>query len=136
LIEVPFHWTAGIRHYLAVLHPRQAADRLGGVHLGEEIEQQLFAVTATDEIDFRTLEFDEAGIQTGEHPAEGELDRGVGDADLTGENLCIRIAGRTQEAEADEHRFLFFYFLNNDVVGRIRVRLIEHHTVVSRSFQH
>ena len=43
-------------------------------------------------------ELDEAGIQTGEHPAERELDRGVGGADLPGENLGIRIAGRTQEA--------------------------------------
>ena len=41
----------------------------------EQIEQQLFSVTATYKIDFRTLQLDQSGVQGSEDPAKRELDR-------------------------------------------------------------
>ena len=75
MVEVPLYWTAGIADDLPVLHPGEATDSLWRVHLSEQIEQQLFSVTATYEIDFGTLELDQSGVQGGEDPAKCELDR-------------------------------------------------------------
>ena len=76
----------------------------GIVETRQQVEQQLLAVAAADEVHFGTLPLDERGIEGGEDAAEGQLHLRVRRANLAGEHLRVRIAGRTEETQADQDR--------------------------------
>jgi hypothetical protein len=102
----------------------------------EQIEEQLLAVSPADEIHFRTLQFDKRGIQTCKDASESQFDLRVRGANLTGQDLRIGITGGTKETEADQGRLLPVDFLNDHLVRRVGVRLIEHHTLVAGLFEY
>ena len=131
-----FHRPAGVLHDLPVLRPGQTGHTSRIFEPFEQIEEQLFAVSATHKIHFRTLQFDQCGIQAREDATKGQFDLQVGGANLTGQDLRVGIAGGAEETEADQGRLLPFDLLDDDLVGRIRVRLIEHHTLVPGLFEH
>ncbi|ALA57134.1 hypothetical protein NITMOv2_0698 [Nitrospira moscoviensis] len=134
LIELALHGTTRILHDRPVFHPSQAGNVLRILKPIQQVEQQLFAVPATDEIDLGTLQLDQRGVEARKDPAERKLDRPVLGADLTGQDLGVGIARRAEKAEPDQVRLLAIDTLDNDVVRRLWIRLIEHDTLVSRLF--
>jgi hypothetical protein len=102
----------------------------------EQVEEQLLAVSLADEIHFRTLQFDQCSVQTCKDASEGQLDLRVGGTNLTGQHLRVGIAGGTEKTEADQGRLLSIDFLDDHLVRRVGVRLIEHHTLVAGLFQY
>ncbi len=130
LIQVALHGAVGVVNHPAVLHPGQAADRLGIVQIRQQIEEELFAVAPTDKIHFRALQLDQGRVQTGEHPAEGELDVLIAGPNLPRQNLGIGIAGRAEKAQSDEIRLFPVDLFDDDVVRRIGIGLIEHDAVM------
>ena len=63
-------------------------------------------------------------------PPNASLTFGVGRAELARENLRVGIAGRRQEAHADEVGLLPPHLLDDDLVRRVRIGLVEHHDLV------
>ena len=102
----------------------------------DQVEDQLLAVAAADEVDFRALLLDERGVERGEDASEGELHAGIGGANLAREDLCVGIAGGGQEAEPDQSRTLAADLVEDYVVRRLGIRLVEHHAVVTGAFEH
>ena len=119
-----------------LLLPGHAGDRVGIVQALEQIDDELLAVAAADEVDFRALRLDERRVQRREDAAERELDVGIGGAQLPGEDLGVGIARRRQEAHADEVRLLPPHLVDDDVVGRLGVGLIEHRDLVAGALEH
>ena len=96
----------------------------------------MLAVAATDEIHLRALQLDQCGIQLAKTPPKASLHLQVGGANLAGQDLRVGIAGGAEETEADQGRLLPADLLDDDLVRRVRVRLIEHHALVAGAFEH
>src|SRR5437016_13498893 len=95
-----------------------------------QIENELFTITSADKIHFRTLEFDQLGVERREHATKRQTHVCIRGADLPGENLRIGITGGTQETEPHENRLESVYLIDDDFVGRFRIRLVEHKALV------
>ena len=87
----------------------------GILDLFDQIENQLLAVAAADEIHFRTLQFHQRRIQGREHATEGDLDSGIGRADLPGEELGIGITA-VLEGASNERGLTPVDLFDNQVV--------------------
>src|SRR5207244_8394024 len=104
-----------------------ALHRAGIIEVVDEIEDELFAITAANEIHFRALLLYQGSIKAGEDAAESEFDLGVCRADFAGKNLGVRITSRAEETEADEGRLAALDFFDYEFVGRVGIGLVEHH---------
>ena len=135
LVESAVQRPVGVVGYRAVSCPRHPRDGLRSFQAFDEVQQKLLAVAAADEVDLRALLLDEPRVQRGEHAAEREGHRGVGGADLPREDLGVRVARGAQETEADEPRALAPDLLDDDVVRRGRIGLIEHHALMPGSLE-
>ena len=56
--------------------------------------------------------------------------------EVAGEDLRVRIARRAQETQTDQCRLLLLDFFDDDFVGRVRIGLVKHHTLMARAFEH
>ena len=79
---------------------------------------------------------DERRVQRREDAAERELDVGIGRAQLPRQDLGVGIARRRQEAHADEVRLLPPHLVDDHVVGRVGVGLVEHRDFVPGALEH
>src|SRR6266581_4264214 len=95
-----------------------------------KIENELFAITTADKIHLGALEFDQLGVERREHSAKCQTDASIGGTDLSGQHLCVGIARGAQETKADESWLLPLHLPDDDLVGRVRIRLVEHHALV------
>ena len=102
----------------------------------EQVDDELLAVTAAHEVDFLALRLDQRRVQCREHPAERQLDLGIGRAQLPREDLGVGIARGRQEAHADEVRLLPPQLVDDDGVGRVGIGLIEHRDLVAGALEH
>ena len=119
-----------------LLLPGDAGHRVGIVQVLEQVDDELLAVAAAHEVDFRALRLDQRRVQRREHPAERQLDGGIGRAQLPREDLGVGIARGRQEAHADEIRLLPPHLVDDDGVGRVGIGLIEHRDLVAGALEH
>ena len=119
-----------------LLLPGDASHRVGIVQALEQIDDELLAVAPAHEVDFLALRLDQRRVQRREHPAERQLDVGIGRAQLPREDLGVGIARGRQEAHADEVRLLPPQLVDDDGVGRVGIGLIEHRDLVAGALEH
>ena len=119
-----------------LLLPRHARHGVGIVQPLEQIDDQLFAVAAADEVDFLALRLDELRVERREDAAEGQLDVGIGGAELAGEHLGVGVARGRQEAHPHEVRLLTTHLVDDDLVGCFGIGLIEHRDLVAGALEH
>ncbi len=111
--------------------PGQAQHRPRIIQVVEQVEDQLLALAAADEIHLRALTLDLERVEGYEHAAECDPDLGVGSTDLPHQDLGVRVAGRRQEAQPDQIGLPARDLVENDLIGRLWVRLVEHQALVA-----
>jgi hypothetical protein len=102
----------------------------------QQIENQLFAVAAANEINLRHLELEQLSVQCGEYAAKSNFNVRIGGANLTGENLGIGVARGGKKAQANEVGLFATNVLQYNFIGRLRVGLIEHEALVAGALEH
>ena len=75
-------------------------------------------------------------IERRENTTEGDLDLSVGSPDLAGEDFRVGIARARKKAEPYQIRLQALDLVDDDVVRRLWVRLIEHHAFVALALEH
>ena len=120
----------------AIFFPSETRDVVRIIQSFEQIEDQLFAVAAAHEIHLWTLLLDEFGVQRGKHAAKGQADTGIGGANLTGEDLGVRVTRRAQKTQPDQVGLLSANLVNNDLIRCLRIGLVKHHALVPGAFDH
>ncbi len=119
-----------------LLLPGDASHRVGIVQVLEQVDDELLAVAPAHEVDFLALRLDQWRVQRREHPAERQLDVGIGRAQLPRQDLGVGIARGRQEAHADEVRLLPPQLVDDDRVRRVGIGLIEHRDLVAGALEH
>ena len=119
-----------------LLLPGHAGHRIGVVQALEQIDDQLFTISAADEVDLFALRLDELRVERREDTAERKLDVGIGGSQLTSEHLGVGVACGRQKANAHEIWLLAAHLFEDDVVGRFGVSLVEHRDLVAGAFEH
>ena len=136
LIKVALHRSVGVGDHMTILRPGESRDVGQIVHTLDEIKDELLPVPAADKVYFRALVLDQLSIEADKHPSERQLHLCIGGADLASEDLRVRVAGCAEETQADEGGLPPIDFLNDDLIGCLRIRLVEHHTLVACALQH
>ena len=75
-------------------------------------------------------------VEGDEDASEGDLHLRVGGADAPGQDLGVGVAGRRQKAQPDEIGLLPAHLLQDHLVGRVRVGLVEHDALVPGALEH
>src|SRR5204863_5720170 len=86
LVEIALQHAVRVVLDLAVLLPGHAGHGRRILEPLEEVQEQLLAVAAADEIDLGHLHLDELGVERREDAAERDLDLGIGRPELPGED--------------------------------------------------
>ena len=136
LVEIALGRAIGIHADRPVLLlPGQPADGVRVVETLQQVEDQLLPVAATDKIDFGALGLDPLGIQRDKDTTHRDLDVGIDRANLAREDLGVGVAGRGEEAQPHQVRPLLPELIEDHLVGRFGIGLIEHHALVPSTFQ-
>jgi len=123
-------------HRAVFVGPGQTGDVLGVIEILEQVQDQLLTISPADEIDLGALLLDSIGVERGKDSPESQGDFGKFAAKKACQDLGIGIGSGGQEAQPYEVGLDSADLLDDMLIRRIGVRLVEHGALVPIPLEH